>query len=190
MANNLLKSLKDLQGQPRQKYDEVIFRLQQELERVIALRDIYYPPGKLLLGRRTGARFAIHDIKEFLRERDEPCLQADIVRVVGTRRKARYPELQRPFANVWKSLESHHRRKSEVVCVEYVGRQRDRLRIATLKPKPPQERTKGGQEDRAELYESPRNLFYLKSEIKTYRRKPNYTASEAKGTETEQSLVV
>lgn len=110
----------------------------------------------------------IEDLRAFLRHYARPAHQYDIIRSVGEIRRKRYPDLLRPYNDVWKSLQYHNQHKQEIIVVDWVG---ERLRPAKLKMRPKAKRVVGGQEDSAEFYRSPDNLFWFIDEIKTFRGK-------------------
>lgn len=110
----------------------------------------------------------ILDLRAFLRSREEPTHQYDIVKAVGKQRRKKYPTTLRPFGDVWKSLEYQARNDAEIVPVERRGNGWVQV---PLKPKPRAPRIMGGQEDSPALYAQPDNLFWFKNEISALRGK-------------------
>jgi hypothetical protein len=152
------------------KYEEIERQLLVELQQVRAVLSALGRPAnhepKLLQALN---RVPTYDsIRDFLREDATPRLQSDIVREVGARRKALYPDIRKPYGDVWRSLVFRDRHDKQIVCVEWHGKQ---LRRGRLKQRPKPKRVPGGAEDCAELYAEPDNLFWFKDEIAGYGHK-------------------
>ena len=149
---------KNLHEETRSKYLRLEEELLKELAKVKAiLADLGEDPEEEVSA--AGVVPPIFDIQQYLEERGEPCLQYDIIKTVGDRRKQAYPHLRHPYGDVWKSLEYHNRYDREVVCVEKSG---GKIVRGTLKPKPRIPRIKGGGIDRADFYRTPDNLFWFR----------------------------
>lgn len=111
----------------------------------------------------------IDDVRAYLRDRSEPVHASEIIRAVGDRRKKRFPQLLRPYGDVWKSLQFHDRHDREIVCVERTAS--GKLRRGKLKQRA-KRRSNGNKRDSAEFYNEQNNLFWFRDEIGS-SSKPN-----------------
>lgn len=173
--------LKSIRGRREQfdkraiaEYERLYQELLEELERVAKILGAFHKytnnssAAKKVRLKPTIAAPIIHDLLAFLRERGAPTYQAEIITHLGNERHKKYPVLTSPWADVWKSLEYQARNNAEIVPVEWRG---NHLVQVKLKPKPRKPRLAGGLADGPELYETPDNLFWFKSELKSARRK-------------------
>jgi hypothetical protein len=172
MDSNPRSAKRELDKETVERYERIYQELLEELRSVQAILAAF---GKRNAASETRLKPSvtapiIYDLREYLRERGEPCHQSEIIRAVGDQRHKKYPTLLRPWGDVWKSLEYHNRNRNEIVCVEWQG---EKLRLAKLKEKPRQPRVVGGKEDSPEFYSKPDNLFWFSEQIAkmTKRRK-------------------
>jgi hypothetical protein len=110
----------------------------------------------------------IDTIVSFLHTRGAPAYQSEIVSTLGKQRHRDYPELLRPYGDVWKSLQHHHRHNGPVCCVEHAN---DKLKRADIQERKKPPRAIGGRIDDARFYCDPDNLFWLRDEMKAWSRK-------------------
>jgi len=110
----------------------------------------------------------IDTIAHFLRTRGAPAYQSDIISTLGKQRHRDYPELMRPYGDVWKSLQHHHKHNGPVCCVERVG---DKLKRGEIQERKKPPRAIGARVDEPGFYAEPDNLFWLAAEVKSYSRK-------------------
>jgi hypothetical protein len=103
----------------------------------------------------------IDDVREFLRAAGKPTLASEIISFVGESRKQRYPDLLRPFGDIWKSLQFHNKHDKEIVCVEVKAGKIVRAKLQQ------RAKTRGfpGGKDAADHYREPKNLFWFFSDI-------------------------
>lgn len=111
------------------------------------------PPSKS--APATGVLPAIVDICTYLKGRETPVHQKEIIREVSKVRKIRYPSLTNHRSSVWRALEYHVRHHKLIECVDEQGERR------ILKPLPKRPKGPRNLDDEPGLYEQD-NWFVLR----------------------------
>jgi len=169
MENNLIAEKRKLDEETRAKYEALEVALLTELQRLQAVLAALGRPPMLepKLKPADEPSPILDGIRGYLRTRGGPAPVPDIIRAVGGARAAAYPNLWRPYGDIWKSLQYHDKHNGEVVAVTWEG---DHLKRGKLLARPHKPRNMGGRIDRAEDYAEPQTLFWFRDEIKTFKK--------------------
>lgn len=122
----------------KSKLDEAkrdVVRLERALAALHDQEEHEMPEADKTGSSTKGVDPPIWDICWFLKQKDKPIPQREIINVVGAERQRKYPSLTNHFQGVWRALEYHVRKGRLIACVDPATGRSTLLKPLPARPK-------------------------------------------------------